>query len=96
MLARFIKVLKLGGWLLIEDVDHHIHGDIGPGIKRFYEVYHGYMNTRNVDPEAGALVEHILKESGQFSEVHMRRAGAAFSGGSDGTSIHPVSDTFLP
>ncbi|KAF8506469.1 S-adenosyl-L-methionine-dependent methyltransferase [Gautieria morchelliformis] len=80
VLGRFIELVRPGGWLLIDDIEHNLSGDFGPGIKKFYEVYHGYMKPRKVDPMAGPLIEPILKESGKFSEVHMRKAVASFWG----------------
>jgi hypothetical protein len=88
VLDRFIELVRPGGWLLIDDIEHNMSGDFGPGIKKFYEVYHGYTKPRKVDPLAGPLIEPILKGSGKFSEVHMRKASAPFWGNTGGMSDH--------
>jgi hypothetical protein len=77
-LGRFIELVKPGGWLLAEDVEHNLQGNLGPGIKKFYEIYHGYMKPHGVDPMVGPLIEPTLKASERFSEVHVRKASASF------------------
>ncbi|KAF8521364.1 S-adenosyl-L-methionine-dependent methyltransferase [Gautieria morchelliformis] len=78
ILGRFIELVTPGGWLLVEDIEHNIQGNIGPGIKKFYEIYHSYMKPRGVDHMVGPLLEPTLKESGKFSEVHVQKVSASF------------------
>jgi hypothetical protein len=77
-LDRIIELVKPGGWLLVEDTEHYLEGNIGPGIKKFYDVYHSYMKPRGVDPMVGRLLEPTLKESGKFSAVDVRKVFASF------------------
>jgi hypothetical protein len=82
--------VKPGGFLLIEDIEHNLLGDIGPGITKFYEVYHSYMKPRGVDAMTGPKLEPLLKESGVFSEVHTQKLAVPFSGKADGMTDHPA------
>jgi len=83
VLNRIIQLVKPGGFLLAEDGEHNLFGKLGPGITKFYEVYHSYMRGRGVDEMVGPKLEPLLKESGVFREVHATKIEAPFSGKAD-------------
>ena len=67
-------------------------GSPGPGIKKFYDIYNGYMALRDVHPTVGSLFKPTLEESGKFSEVHAQMVSPKFTGGNDGMSNPVVVD----
>ncbi|KIJ55475.1 hypothetical protein M422DRAFT_240096 [Sphaerobolus stellatus SS14] len=80
VLAKLTALVRPGGWLLVEDIDHAMIGNTGPKIAKFYEIYHAFTTPNNVEPKAGPLLESVFKESGSFSEVNARKVNTPFSG----------------
>lgn len=87
VLKRIIQLVKPGGFLLIEDNEHRVFGDIGPGTTRFFEVYNGYMKSRGADPMTGPKLEPLLRESGAFREVFSHKIEAPVSGKTDDPNL---------
>ncbi|KIJ56031.1 hypothetical protein M422DRAFT_239222 [Sphaerobolus stellatus SS14] len=87
LLNKLAKLLRPGGWLLILDNEHNMKGDIGPGIKKFYDTYHKFTKPYGVDPLGGPKLEETLKDMGVFSEVNVRKVEAPFDGVHEDRSI---------
>ncbi|KIJ43559.1 hypothetical protein M422DRAFT_253139 [Sphaerobolus stellatus SS14] len=79
VLARLTALLRPGGWLLVDEAESEVKGNIGPNITKFYEIYHSFTGP-DVEPLAGALIKSVLMESGSFSEVNVRKVNTPFSG----------------
>jgi len=87
VLKRMIELVKPGGYLLIEDVELDLYGDVGPGITKFYNTYHSYTAPRGVDSHAGSKLEALLNESRAFSHVHCQKISLPWDGKSDDPTL---------
>ncbi|KZO94565.1 S-adenosyl-L-methionine-dependent methyltransferase [Calocera viscosa TUFC12733] len=70
--AKAASAVKPGGYLLLEDIDHHIYRENGPlpdEVSKFYDIYHSHMGKTNVDPDTGVKLKTFLDESKLFEEV---------------------------
>ncbi|KAF8826158.1 hypothetical protein HHX47_DHR6000669 [Lentinula edodes] len=70
---RLASLLRPGGWLLLEDVNHTLldaNRRVGPGVQALYRGYREYMHKQGVDPEVGAQLKNMLERSKEFSEVN--------------------------
>ncbi|KAJ4486947.1 S-adenosyl-L-methionine-dependent methyltransferase [Lentinula lateritia] len=69
---RLASLLRPGGWLLLEDVNHTLldaNRPVGPGVQALYRGYREYMHKQGVDPQVGAQLKNMLERSKEFSEV---------------------------
>jgi len=75
VLKRSVDLVRPGGWLLMDDIENTIydHKSLGPGQKTFWEAFHKYMNSKGVYELAPCFYEDILKASGSFSEVNIKK-----------------------
>ncbi|KAJ4470153.1 S-adenosyl-L-methionine-dependent methyltransferase [Lentinula aciculospora] len=67
------SLLRPGGWLLLEDVNHTLldaKRPVGPGVQALYRGYYEYMHKQGVDPGVGASLKNMLQTAKQFSEVN--------------------------
>ncbi|KAF9063523.1 S-adenosyl-L-methionine-dependent methyltransferase [Rhodocollybia butyracea] len=72
-IRRLASLLRPGGWLLLEDVNHTLldaHKPIGPGVQALYRGYRQHMRKQDVDPGVGARLKKMLETSREFSEVN--------------------------
>ncbi|KAJ3992971.1 S-adenosyl-L-methionine-dependent methyltransferase [Lentinula boryana] len=70
---RLASLLRPGGWLLLEDVNHTLldaNRPIGPGVQALYRGYREHMHNQGVDPGVGARLKNMLETSKKFSEVN--------------------------
>ena len=68
-LERFARLVKPGGWLLVEDAT--ITGDVkgnAPAIRRAYELLCEYWESNG---RIGENLEPWLRQTGSFSEINM-------------------------
>lgn len=90
VLRRTCDLVRPGGWLLVEDPDddHMRDGEnsIGPGMRAFVDAWLHLLRSRGAEPNIGARLERLLKESGKFSEVHSKKIIIPISGHSLGLS----------
>ncbi|KAK7451168.1 hypothetical protein VKT23_012499 [Stygiomarasmius scandens] len=73
VLSRLASMLRPGGWLLLEDVNHTLldaNNEIGPGVRELYKGYQRHMERQGVNPLIGAQLRTMLEESKEFSEVN--------------------------
>ncbi|KIJ24747.1 hypothetical protein M422DRAFT_274393 [Sphaerobolus stellatus SS14] len=78
VLARLIAFLRPGGWLLVDEAESDVKGNIGPNITKVYEIYNSFTGP-DVEPLVDSPIEPVLKESGSFSEVNVRKVNTPFS-----------------
>jgi hypothetical protein len=83
------KLVKPGGWLLVEDADNKIYSDKSGDAAHagVVETLNDYLRSKGNDPQIGAKIESVLTETGLFSEVNATKvccplspAGAATAG----------------
>ncbi|KAJ3745796.1 S-adenosyl-L-methionine-dependent methyltransferase [Lentinula detonsa] len=70
---RLASLLRPGGWLLLEDVNHTLldaNRPIGPGVQALYRGYREHMHNQGVDPGVGARLKKMLETSKKFTEVN--------------------------
>ncbi|EJT99639.1 S-adenosyl-L-methionine-dependent methyltransferase [Dacryopinax primogenitus] len=70
--AKAASAVRPGGYLLLEDIDHHVYRENGPlpdGISKFYSVYHAHMGMTKVDADTGVKLQAWLEDSKLFGEV---------------------------
>ncbi|KIK52724.1 hypothetical protein GYMLUDRAFT_100622 [Collybiopsis luxurians FD-317 M1] len=71
-ISRLASLLRPGGWLLLEDVNHTLldaNKPVGPGVETLYRGYRQHMHKQGVDPGVGARLKTMLETSKEFSEV---------------------------
>ncbi|KAG5642892.1 hypothetical protein DXG03_001899 [Asterophora parasitica] len=93
ILERVITLLKPGGWLLVEDVDHFVFeesGNVPPGTQEFFDVYNAYNVAQKVDPMAGSKLAPALRRTNQFSKVNAVEIHCPFRGGSKDPNLNAV------
>ncbi|GLB40649.1 putative S-adenosyl-L-methionine-dependent methyltransferase [Lyophyllum shimeji] len=96
ILQRVITLLRSGGWLLIEDLNHVFLSDndgIGPGIQKFQDVIREYNAHRNVDSFVGSKLERTLRNTSQFSEVNVVEVKCRFDGDSEDPNTSGIGQT---
>lgn len=72
-IPRLAALLRPGGWLLLEDVNHTLldaKRPVGPGVQALYRGYYEHMHRQGVDPGVGAKLKDMLQTSKEFSEVN--------------------------
>jgi len=72
--AKAASSVKPGGYLLFEDIDHHVYNEKGPvpeAVTNFYNVYHKHMAKTNVDPDTGVKLKPWLEDTKLFGEVQV-------------------------
>ncbi|KAF9064233.1 S-adenosyl-L-methionine-dependent methyltransferase [Rhodocollybia butyracea] len=72
-ISRLAALLRPGGWLLLEDVNHTLldaKRPVGPGVQALYRGYYEHMRRQGVDPGVGARLKTMLQTSKKFSEVN--------------------------
>ncbi|KAF8072136.1 S-adenosyl-L-methionine-dependent methyltransferase [Lyophyllum atratum] len=96
VLQRVSSLLKPGGWLLLEDIDHMLFQEngevnVGPNIQEFYRIYYEvYTPSRGVDYIVGSRMEEILKKMNLFSEVNAVKIKCPFDGRSEDPRIRDL------
>jgi len=99
VLRRLTKLIKPGGWLLVEDIDHKIYSDksgdvIHAGV---VEALNDYLRPKGTDPQIGAKLESVLIETGLFSEVNAIKVCCPLSPAGAATAdlkLQSVGETF--
>lgn len=103
-LRRAIKLVKPGGWLVLEEPDivNYLNGDkpVGPGMTALMEAWLRIIRSYGADPAIGRHVEDILKSSGEFSELNVRRVQIPYHDRVEGshtemTDIHTRAEVCL-
>ncbi|KAJ7287020.1 S-adenosyl-L-methionine-dependent methyltransferase [Mycena rebaudengoi] len=75
VLERTAKLVKPGGWLVVEDIDHRrIFESGGPGVSKVIGIWLEILKARGADGEIARKVEGIIENSGMFSEIHTQIA----------------------
>jgi len=90
---KAIATLRPGGFLLLEDIDHHVHSESGPvppAIVKFHSIYHDHMDPSGVDPDTGVKLWSFLKGSHAFNEVECLSFKAPFTEYTDDPEINHV------
>jgi hypothetical protein len=74
VLERAAKLVKPGGWFVLEEVNiHAIVESGGPATSRVVALWSGILEARGADGDIGRKMEPIIKNTGSFSEVHTQR-----------------------
>jgi len=73
VLERIARLVKLGGWLLVEDVsftgDVKPEGD-APAVRMSYRLLCEYWESNGQVPRVGENLESWLRQTGSFSEIN--------------------------
>ncbi|KAI0759408.1 S-adenosyl-L-methionine-dependent methyltransferase [Trametes elegans] len=90
VLARAGRLVRPGGWLLVEEPDDENMVDrdagLGPGVAAFLDGWSRILRARGADPGFGSKLGPALRRSGAFGEVTVRKVTVPVSGRSDGNS----------
>ncbi|KAJ7287021.1 S-adenosyl-L-methionine-dependent methyltransferase [Mycena rebaudengoi] len=75
VLEHAAKLVKPGGWLVVEDIDHRrIFESGGPGVSKVIGIWLEILKARGADGEIAQKVESIIENSGMFSGIHSQIA----------------------
>ncbi|KAN0129531.1 S-adenosyl-L-methionine-dependent methyltransferase [Lactarius tabidus] len=79
VLERIAKLVKPGGWLLIEEVSlaKETKGD-APTVRTGFELVYKFWESNGQVPAVGSKLESWLRQTGTFSEVNVHEAIATF------------------
>ncbi|KAJ7457658.1 S-adenosyl-L-methionine-dependent methyltransferase [Mycena galericulata] len=70
VLERVAKLVKPGGWLVLEDLDmQSMMESGGPVVKEVIRIWRNILNSRGADGDIGRKMESIIEASGAFSEL---------------------------
>lgn len=87
-LRRIMRLVRPGGWLLVEDADTDDITDgvkaLGPGITVFLELWSSLMRSRGADPSIGRRLDAIIQSAGGFGEVNVIKVAIPLSQQSPG------------
>ncbi|KAM5543811.1 hypothetical protein V8D89_002428 [Ganoderma adspersum] len=87
VLRRAVRLLKPGGWIIVEDPDDSNMVDggkpLGPGMGAFVGGWLELLRSRAATPTFGRYLEGILKSIDSLDEVHVRKIKIPISGKSD-------------
>ena len=76
-LRRAAKLVKSGGWLIVEETNDDAMADnggpMGPGLAAFCAGWYKVLRSRGGDPAFGSKIEAILRSTGEFSEIHAQK-----------------------
>ena len=93
-LRRIVKLVKPGGWLLVEEPDMEGMTDgekpLGPGMTTFIQTWLRLVRARGVNPALGRELERIITSTGVFSDVNVKKVVIPVSGKCDGESCLSV------
>ncbi|KAJ7913862.1 S-adenosyl-L-methionine-dependent methyltransferase [Mycena leptocephala] len=74
VLERAAKLVKPGGWFVLEEVNlHTLIESGGPATSRVVALWSEILEARGADGDIGRKMEPIIKNTGSFSEVHTQR-----------------------
>ncbi|KAF9556101.1 S-adenosyl-L-methionine-dependent methyltransferase [Agrocybe pediades] len=81
---RCFDLIKPGGWLVVEEPDDGAMADggkaLGPGMTEFVGTWMRTMRSREADPTFGKGMEALVRESGQFDEINIKKVTIPISG----------------
>ncbi|KAJ7695771.1 S-adenosyl-L-methionine-dependent methyltransferase, partial [Mycena rosella] len=70
VLERAAKLVKPGGWLVVEDYDmRSMIESSGPAVSHVITTWIGILQARGADGEIGRKLESIIHNSGEFSQI---------------------------
>jgi len=93
--SKAAAAVKPGGYLLLEDIDHHIYRANGPlpdAIPKFYDIYHGHVGKNNVDPDTGVKLASFLEDSKLFEEVQCMEFHAPMTPYTEDAKLNKVGE----
>ncbi|GJE90541.1 S-adenosyl-L-methionine-dependent methyltransferase [Phanerochaete sordida] len=94
VLRRMISLVKPGGWLLVEDPDddHMLDdgGPLSPALAEFEQAWIGIMRARGANPCIGRDLEGIVRSSGAFRAVNVKRVVVPISGHSSDPALRQL------
>lgn len=72
VLERIARLVKPGGWLLVEDVSvtGDVKGDV-PAVQTSYRLLCEYWESNGQVPRVGENLESWLRQTGSFSEINV-------------------------
>ncbi len=75
VVERIARLVKPGGWLLLEEgsLTGEVTGD-APAVRAGISLLHKYWESNGQIPEVGAKLESWLQQTGTFSEVNVHEA----------------------
>jgi hypothetical protein len=73
-LERIARLVKPGGWLLLEEayITGEVTGD-APAVRAGFSLLHKFWESNGQIPEVGAKLESWLQQMGTFSEVNVHK-----------------------
>jgi len=83
VLRQLTKLVKPGGWFLVEDGVVGIYSEkSGDSTRaRVADKLEGYLRSKDSDPQIGAKLESVLVETGIFSQVNAQKVRCPLSPG---------------
>ncbi|KAI0746358.1 S-adenosyl-L-methionine-dependent methyltransferase [Daedaleopsis nitida] len=98
VLRRAIKLVKPGGWILIEDPDDNSMVDdgssLGSGMSAFVQGWLRVMRSRGANPSFGRELERILKSTGELTEVNIQKVTIPISEHSGDEALNKLGHTW--
>lgn len=69
VLERAAKLVKPGGWLMVEDFDiRSLIENSGPVVSRVIDTWNGILRARGADGEIGRKMKIIIHDTGMYSQ----------------------------
>ncbi|KZT04535.1 S-adenosyl-L-methionine-dependent methyltransferase [Laetiporus sulphureus 93-53] len=95
-LSRIVKLLKPGGWLLLEEPDDELLDHNGrntglAGASAFAQKFHNALRRRGADPVIGPKLAELLKRSYQFMEINVKLVTLPLSGHDFGSAANALA-----
>lgn len=78
-LRRFAELVKPGGWLLVEDMDHYIYSDESDDSFAVIETINSYFRSKGADPQIGHKLESMLLKMDLFNQVNATKVSCPFN-----------------
>lgn len=93
---RAARLVKPGGWLLIEENDIAIlEATGGPQISRVASIYGEHLRAYGADPGIAAKLEGLLYSLRMFSEVHVKHLAIPMCRTNEGELLWSRTHRFL-
>ncbi|KAJ7439816.1 S-adenosyl-L-methionine-dependent methyltransferase [Mycena galericulata] len=74
VLERAAKLVKPGGWLVLEDLDmQSMMESGGPVVKEVIRIWRNILNSRGADGDIGRKMKSIIEASGTFTEISAQK-----------------------
>jgi len=95
VLERIARLVKPGGWLLVEDVSvtGDVKGDV-PAVQTSYRLLCEYWESNGQVPRVGENLESWLRQTGSFSEINVHEVIIPVGNHSPTPAVAAVQNSF--